>query len=198
MQLDKELKKHIDNHDVEAVRNLVSNSKAEDFSISIHTCLNFRDPWFPLKGYADICEICCSSGIFDLNVIENKKTPLTALAMQCHNSTEEYSKLFDSFLKNGADPNVLDGYGWSSLAYVINKLNVSPKIVESLIDAQANINLIVSSKDFIGIKKRSILGMAYYNSPHFFSKLKKQGATMTEEEILELKERNLPLEPESN
>jgi ankyrin repeat protein len=189
------LKEAISERNVDDVRSIINDFQPKGELISSHIGLNFQDDWFPTGGYVEINKILCSSGKVDLNSIENGKTALTALAENCHNSTNEYARIIESFLANGADPNILDNNGWSPLAYCINKRGVAEKIIEDLIQAGSDLNLLVRSNNFMGIQERSILGMAYYNSKHFFGKVKKLGAVMTDAEIKELKERNLPLEP---
>ena len=197
MNSKRSLEKAIFAKNVEKVASIINSTENFESKVSLHIGLNFKDPWFPMKGYVEINRLLCSSGKFDLDELQDGKTPLTALAEKCHNSTETYAEIFSHFLKAGANPNILDKKGWSPLAYCISKLNVSPRIVESLLNSNADVNLIVESNDFIGIPRRSILGMAYYNSKHFFTKLVDLGAEMTKEEIQELKDRKFPLEPKT-
>lgn len=171
------------------------NAVTKDNVPSIYLALNFEDAWFPGKGYDRIVNTIANNRLVDVNETKDGKTPLTMIAEACHNSTGIYALMVESLLDAGADPNKTDSLGWSALAYVINKHNVSPVIIQKLIDAGSDLNLIVESDDFIGINKRSILGMAYYNSKDFFAQLKEKGATMTTAEIEELQKRGYPLQP---
>lgn len=184
----------IDNKDFNEIEMLM-NAVTKDNVPSIYLALNFEDAWFPGKGYDRIVNTMANNRLVDVNETKDGKTPLVMIAEACHNSTGVYALMVESLLDAGADPNKTDGLGWSALAYVINKHNVSPVIIQKLIDAGADLNLVVESDDFIGINKRSILGMAYYNSKDFFAQLKEKGAIMTTAEIEELKKRGYPLEP---
>jgi Ankyrin repeat len=184
----------IGNRDHSEIRELMESVTAGN-APSIHVALNFDDAWFPAKGYDRVVDIMANNRFMDLNEPKDGKTPLILIAEACHNSTGTYALMVDSLLSGGADPNRTDEQGWSALAYVINKGNVSPDIIQGLIDAGADLNLVVESDDFMGINRRSILGMAYYNGKEFFGKLKEKGAKMTDDEIDELKDRGYPLEP---
>lgn len=184
----------IDNKDFIEIERLM-NAVTKDNVPSIYLALNFDDAWFPGKGYDRIVNTMVNNRLVDVNEIKDGKTPLIMIAEACHNSTGIYALMVESLLDAGADPSKTDNLGWSALAYVINKHNVSPVIIQKLIDTGSDLNLVVESDDFIGINKRSILGMAYYNSKDFFAQLKEKGATMTTAEIEELQKRDYPLEP---
>jgi hypothetical protein len=184
----------IDNKDFIEIEGLM-NFVTIDNVPSIYLALNFEDAWFPGKGYDRIVNTMANNRLVDVNETKEGKTPLIMIAEACHNSTGIYALMVESLLDAGADPNKTDSLGWSALAYVINKHNVSPVIIQKLIDAGSDLNLVVESDDFIGINKRSILGMAYYNSKDFFAQLKEKGASMTTAEIEELQKRGYPLEP---
>lgn len=184
----------IDNKDFNEIEALM-NAVTKDNVPSIYLALNFEDAWFPGKGYDRIVNTMANTKLVDVNETKEGKTPLIMIAEACHNSTGVYALMVESLLDAGADPNKTDSLGWSALAYVINKHNVSPVIIQKLINTGSDLNLVVESDDFIGINKRSILGMAYYNSKDFFAQLKEKGATMTTAEIEELEKRGYSLEP---
>lgn len=184
----------IDNNDFIEIERLM-NAVTKDNVPSIYLALNFDDAWFPGKGYDRIVNTMANNRLVDVNETKDGKTPLIMIAEACHNSTGIYALMVELLLDAGADPSKTDNLGWSALAYVINKHNVSPVIIQKLIDTGSDLNLVVESDDFIGINKRSILGMAYYNSKDFFAQLKEKGATMTTAEIEELQKRDYPLEP---
>ncbi|MEO4006504.1 MULTISPECIES: hypothetical protein [unclassified Flavobacterium] len=183
----------IDDRDFNEIQTLMS-AVTKDNAPSIYLALNFEDSWFPEKGYDRIIDSMAHNQFVDLNETKDGKTPLTMIAEACHNATAIYARIVESLLNGGADANKTDHLGWSALAYTINKHGVSPTIIQKLIDAGSNLNLVVESDDFIGLNERSILGMAYYNNKDFFAQLKEKGAVMTDEEIEELQDRGYSLE----
>lgn len=193
-QMHNELTSAIDDRNFNEIKELM-NAVTKDNTPSIYLALNFEDSWFPEKGYDRIVDIMANNGLVDPNETKDGKTPLTVIAEACHNATAIYAQIVESLLNGGADPNKTDSLGWSALAYTINKHGVSPTIIQKLIDAGSDLNLVVESDDFIGLNKRSILGMAYYNNKDFFAQLKEKGATMTDAEVEELQERGYSLEP---
>lgn len=193
-QMHDQLVEAIDNRNFNEILDLM-NAVTKDNAPSIYLALNFNDSWFPEKGYDKIVAIFAQNKFIDLNETTDGKTPLTMIAEACHNATDIYARIVESLLDGGADANKTDSEGWSALAYVINKHGVSPAIIQKLIDAGSDLNLVVESDNFMGINERSILGMAYYNSKDFFAQLKEKGAAMTDDEIEELQDRGYALEP---